>query len=136
MTFRYPKWLAFIKFAAALLMLIALYVGTSPKYWGWLLFLPLFVTLVIDGVLTYRYSLTVDGDRISLASYHSAQYRVSEITAISVWVAKGGRIAVVTFSDQRRLSFPSRLVGFDKLVELLRTQAKLPESSTGYRTAS
>ena len=131
MTFRYPKWLAFIKFAAALLMLIALYVGTSPKYWGWLLFLPLFVTLVIDGVLTYRYSLTVDGDRISLASYNSAQHRVSEITAINVWVAKGGRIAVVTFSDQRRLSFPSRLVGFDKLVELLRTQAKLPESSPG-----
>jgi hypothetical protein len=132
MTFRYPKWLAFLKFAAALLMLIALYVGTSPKYWGWLLFLPLFITLVVDGVLTYRYSLTVDGDRISLASYNSAQYRVSDITAINVWFAKGGRIAVVTFSDQRRLSFPSRLVEFDKLVELLRTQAKLPESSPGY----
>lgn len=131
MTFRYPKWLAFIKFAVALLMLIALYVGTNPKYWGWLLFLPLFITLVIDGVLTYRYSLTVEGDHISLASYNSARYRVSEIAAINVWLAKGGRIAVVTFSDQRRLSFPSRLVGFDKLVELLRTQAKLPEPKAG-----
>ena len=108
-------------------MLVALYVGTNPKYWGWLLFLPLFLTIVYEGVRTYSYSLTVDGDRIIVAGFKRAEYRISEITAVNVWFAKGGRIAVITFSDRGKFNFPGNLVGFDKLVELIRTQAKLPE---------
>jgi hypothetical protein len=45
-------------------------------------------------------------------------------------VGKGGRIGVITFSDGRKLNFTSRLVGFDDLVKLLRTQSNLPEPDT------
>jgi hypothetical protein len=129
MTFQFPKWLAYIKFAVAMLMLFSLYVGTNPKFWGWLLFFPLFLTLVFESARTYLYSLTINGDNISVAGFKRAQYRISEIDAINVWVAKGGRIAVITFSDLTRLSFSSRLQGFDKLIESLRMQAKLPEQN-------
>lgn len=132
MTFRYPKWQAYIRFAAALAMLVALYAGTNPKWWGWLLFLPLFLAIVYEGVRTYRYSLTVEDDRIAVDGLNRGQYRVSEITSVNVWPAKGGRIAVITFSDRGKLTFPSTLADFDKLVESLRTQARLPEPIQGF----
>ena len=127
MTFQNPKWLAYTRFAGALIMLIALYVGTNPKFWGWLLFLPLFLTILYEGLRSYSYSLTVDDDRIIVGGFKPAQYRVSDFTAVDVWFAKGGRMAVVTFADRKKLSFHSHLVGFEQLVELLRTKANLPE---------
>lgn len=125
MTFRYSKRLAYLEFTAALVMMLALYINTQPKLWGWFLFLPLFLSIVLEGIRTYRYSLTIDGDSISVAGFKRAQYLVSEITAINVWTAKGERIAVITFSDRRKLSFPSHLEGFKDLIELLRKQTKL-----------
>jgi hypothetical protein len=119
--------MAYIEFAIAMAMLIGLYIGTQPKFWGWLLFLPLFLTLLIRGILAYRYSLTVEDGKISVVSSRPVQYPVSDITAVNVWPAKGGRVAVVTFTDRRKLTFPSKVIGFDDLVKLLRTQAKLPE---------
>ena len=127
MTFRYSKRLAYLEWTVAVVMALALYINTQPMLWGWLLFLPLFLSIVFEGVRTYRYSLTVDGDCISVAGFRRAQYLVSEITAINVWTAKGERIAVITFSDRRKLSFPSHLQGFKDLVELLRKQSNLPK---------
>jgi hypothetical protein len=127
MVFHYPKWLAYTRFAAALAMLVALYIGTNPRFWGWLLFLPLFLTILYEGIRIYSYSLTVEDDRILVAGFKRGEYRISEIAAVDVWFAKGGRMAVVTFADRTKLSFPSHLVGFEKLVDLLRTKANLPE---------
>lgn len=131
MTYRYSRLLAYSEFAAALAMVLFLYFATHPKWWGWLLFLPLFLAVVFEAVSTYRYSFTLDGDRITVTSFDPGQYRVSEITALNVWVAKGGHIAVIDFSDGRKLRVTSRLVGFDTLVKTLRTQAKLPEPVEG-----
>jgi hypothetical protein len=128
MTFRYPEWLAYTRYVAALAMLVALYIGTTPKIWGWLLFLPLFLTILYEGMRTHSYSLTIEEDRIVVAGFKPGEYRISEIAAVDVWFAKGGRMAVVTFADRMKLSFPSQLVGFEKLVELLRTKANLPET--------
>jgi hypothetical protein len=125
MTFRYPKWLAFIRFAAAFAMLIALYVGTNPKFWGWLLFAPLFLFIVYEGMRAYTYSLTVGDDLITIGGFEPAQYPISEISDVKVWDAKGRQIAVVSFVDRRKFSFPSYLVGFADSVELIRTRAKL-----------
>lgn len=125
MTFRYSKWLAYSRFAAALGMAVALYIGTKPMLWGWLLFAPLFLFIVYEGVRSYRYSLTVDEEFISVGGLEPAQYRIAEITDIHVWVAKGGRIAVVTFADRSKLTFPSHLTGFKHLVELLRSRSNL-----------
>jgi hypothetical protein len=119
--------LAYVQFAAALAMVAALYIGTNPKWWGWLLFSPLFLVIFYEGLRTYTYSVTVDGDRILLGGFKRSEFRVSEIVEINVWFAKGGRIAVINFADLGRLSVPSRLADFNKLVDLLRTQAKLPE---------
>lgn len=136
MTFRYSKRLASLELGLASVMALALYFDTQPMLWGWLLFSPLFLTLVLAGVHTYRYSLTVDGDYISVVDFTRTQYLVSEITAINVWIAKGERIAVVTFSDRSKLSFPSHLEDFDSLVELLRMRAKLPKPITESITPS
>ena len=125
MTYRFPTWLAYTRYAMALAMLIGLYIGTKPMFWGWLLFAPLFLIIVYEGTRTYRYSLTVDDEFISVAGFKRARYRIAEITAINVWVAKGERIAVVTFSDHNKLSFPSHLTGFKDLVELLRARTHL-----------
>lgn len=125
MTFRYPKRLAYLEFTVALVMALALYINTQPMLWGWLLFLPLFLAIVFESVRTYRYALTIDGDCISVDGFIRAQYLISEITAINVWIAKGERIAVITFSDRRKLSFPSHLEGFKDLVEFLRKQTNL-----------
>ncbi|MBI5889754.1 MAG: hypothetical protein HZB47_03635 [Nitrosomonadales bacterium] len=126
MTFRYPKWLSYTRFALAVVMLVALYIGTNPKFWGWLLFLPLFLTILYEGLRTHSYALTVNDGRIVVAGFKRDEYRISDIAGINVWFAKGGRIGVVTFADRTKLSFPSNLVDFDKLVELLRAKANLP----------
>jgi hypothetical protein len=110
-------------------MFVTLYVSTTPKVWGWLMFLPLFLFIVYEGARSYSYSLTVDGDRISVGGLECAQYPVSDITNINVWITKGGRLAVITFSNQGKLSFSSHLVDFEKLVALLRAQANIPEPS-------
>ena len=126
MTYRYPKLRAYFEFTVALLMGAALYIGIQPMLWGWMLFAPLFLYLVFKAIGTYRYSLTLDGDRITVSD-SERQYLVSEITAINVWDAKGARIAVITFADRSKLSFPSQLKGFDDLVALLRKQTNLPK---------
>lgn len=125
MTFRYSiKWIYF-EFAVALAMALAVYVGLRPEWWGWLMFLPLFLFLVFDGARKASYSLTVDGDQITVGSFKSAQYLVSRITAVNVWEAKGGRITVVDLSDGSRFNFSSRVEGFDELIGLLKTKANL-----------
>jgi hypothetical protein len=126
MTYRYPKRLAYLEFTVALLMAAALYINTKPMLWGWLLFAPLFLYIVFVAYRTYSYSLTIDGDRISVSD-SERQYLVSDISAVNVWEAKGERIAVISFSDRSKISFPSHLAGFNDLVALLRKQANLPE---------
>lgn len=121
--------MAYVQFATALAMAVALYVGTNPKWWGWLLFLPLFLFIVYEGARTYSYSLTVDGDRIILRGFTRAEYKVSEIVEINVCVAKAGRIAVINFANMGKLTVPSKVTGFGELVDLLRKQAQLPEST-------
>jgi len=130
MTYRFPKLLVVFQVTAALAMLIALYIGTRPMIWGWLLFAPLFLFIVAKGVRTYLYSLTINGDCITVVDLNKrADYLVSDITAINVWPAKGERVAVVTFWDWRKLSFPSHLEGFDDLVDALRKQTKLQKQT-------
>ena len=120
MTYRFSKRLALLQFSAAFAMVIALYLNAQPRIWGWLLFLPFFLFVILQAVRTYRYSLTINGDNITLVDIERARYPVSDIAAINVWPAKGDRIAVVTFSDRRKFSFPGHLEGFDDLVALLR----------------
>jgi hypothetical protein len=132
MTYRFSKWLAYSRFAAALVMAIALYIGTKPMFWGWLLFAPLFLYIVYEGARSYSYSITIDDDVITVSGFKRAHYRISEIAAINVWLAKGERIAVITFADRSKFSFPSHLVGFEELVGLLRKRTNLekPASET------
>ena len=120
MTYRYSKRLALLQFTAALIMVFALYINAQPSIWGWLLFLPFFLFVVLQAVRTYRYSLTIHGNSITLVDFECAKYPISDIAAINVWPAKGDRVAVVTFSDRRKFSFPGHLEGFDDLVALLR----------------
>ncbi|WP_283744422.1 hypothetical protein [Sideroxydans sp. CL21] len=119
-----------LQLAAALAMLIALYIGTKPMIWGWLLFSPLFLFVVAKAFRTYKYLLTINDDCITVVDFNKrAQYQVSDITAINVWPAKGERMAVITFRDWKKLSFPSHLEGFDELVELLTKQTKLKKQT-------
>jgi hypothetical protein len=124
-TFGYPKRLAFLEFALAFTMALALYIGTKPALWGWLLFLPLFLVLMIEGARTYRYSLTLEGEHLVVANFRRTRHPIAAIAAVDVWVAKGGHVAVITFSNSNKLSFTSRVSGFDELVQLLRKQANL-----------
>jgi hypothetical protein len=128
MTFRYAIIWAYIDLVVALSMTLALYTGLQMKWWGWLLFSPLFLYLVFECVRKASYSLTVDDNHITVGSFRTTQYFVSKIVAVHVWDAKAGRIAVVDFDDASRLHFSSRLKGFDDLVGLLRTKAKLPSN--------
>jgi hypothetical protein len=126
MTFRYAiKW-TYIEFFVALAMTLVLYVTLQPEWWGWLLYSPLFLYMVFECVRKVNYSLTVEGDYITVGSFKAARYSISKIKAVNVWDAKGGRITVVDFSDGGRFNFSSRLEGFDDLVNLLRTKANLP----------
>jgi hypothetical protein len=94
-------------------------------FWGWLLFAPLFLFLVYEGVRSYSYALIVGEDHITIGGFEPAQYPISEISDVKVWDAKGRQIAVVSFVDRRKFSFPSYLVGFTDAVELIRARAKL-----------
>lgn len=127
MTFRYPKWLAYSRFGLAIAMSVILYATATPKWWGWLMFLPLFLIIVYEGMRSYRYALTVADGRISVAGFHPAQYAVADIADINVWITKGGRLAIIKFADQGQLEFSSHLVDFEKAVALLRTEANIPE---------
>jgi hypothetical protein len=126
MTFRYSALWAYIEFAIAAAMALAVYAGLHPEWWGWLMFSPLFLYLVFEGVRKSSYSLTIDGDLITVGGISSAQYSLSKITAVNVWNAKGKRIAVVAFADGRRFNFPSRIKGFDELTRLLASRTNLP----------
>jgi hypothetical protein len=128
MIFRYAIVWAYIDLVVALSMALALYVGLNMEWWGWLLFSPLFLYMVFECVRKARYSLTVDGDQISVGSFRATRYAVSRIAVVHVWNAKAGRIAVVDFSDGSKLHFSSRLKGFDDLVGLLRSKANLPSN--------
>ena len=126
MTFRYAfKW-TYIELVVALLMTLFVYMSLHPEWWGWLLYSPLFLYLIFEVIRKASYSLTVEGDDISVGSFKITRYSVSKISAVNVWDAKGGRMAVVDFADGRRFHFSSRLEGFDDLVSLLKTKAKLP----------
>ena len=126
MKFRYAfKW-SYIELVVVSAMTWVLHVGLHPEWWGWLLYFPLFAYMVFEGVRKVSYSLTVEGDSLTIVNYKVSYYSVSRIAAVNVWDAKAGRIAVVDFSDGNRFHFSSRLDGFDKLVSLLRTKAKLP----------
>jgi len=126
MTYRYAiKW-TYIELVVALAMTLVVYAGLRPEWWGWMLFSPVFLYLVFESARKVSYSLTVDGNKIAVGSFRATQYSVSRITAVNVWDAKGGRMAVIDFADGSRLHFSSRLEGFDDLVGLLRTKAKLP----------
>ena len=123
MKFRYSiKW-TYVELAAALVMTLVVYAGLRPEWWGWLLYSPLFLYLVFEGVRKATYSLIVDDDHIKVGSFKATQYSVSKIKAVNVWDAKGGHMAVVDFVDGSRFHFSSRLEGFDELVGLLRTRA-------------
>lgn len=129
MTFRYAiKW-AYIELVVVLAMTLVVYVSLKPEWWGWLLYSPLFLYMAFEVVRKVSYSLTVDGDNITVGSFKAARYSASKITTLNVWDAKGGRIAVVDFSGGSRFHFSSRLDGFDDLVSLLRTKANLPAPS-------
>lgn len=125
MTFRYAIRWTYIELVVAVAMTWGLYAGLHPKWWGWLLYAPLFLDLIFEGDRKVSYSLTVEGDRITVGSFKPAQYSVSKIAAVNVWTAKGGRIAVVAFADGNRFNFSSHLQGFDDLVGLLMTKAAL-----------
>jgi len=125
MKFRYASQWAYIELLVAFLMTLSVAVKLKPEWWGWLLFAPLLGFLVFEGIRKIKYSLTVEGDIITVGSFNSAQYVASKIAAVNVWMAKGGRIAVVTFEDGKRFNFPSNVEGFDNLVGLLKTKANL-----------
>ncbi len=125
MTFRYAIRWTYIELVVAVAMTWSLYAGLHPKWWGWLLYSPLFLYLIFEGVRKVSYSLIIDGDRITVGSFKSTQYSVSKIATVNIWNAKGRRIAVVAFADGSRFSFSSHLQGFDDLVGLLRTKAGL-----------
>jgi hypothetical protein len=123
--FRYASQWAYFELLVAFLMLLAVAVKLKPEWWGWLLFAPLLGFMFFEGIRKARYSLTVDGDLITVGSFNSAQYVASKITAVNVWMAKGGRIAVVAFDDGQKFNFPSNVQGFDNLVGLLKTKANI-----------
>ncbi|HEY5994908.1 MAG TPA: hypothetical protein VIU46_09965 [Gallionellaceae bacterium] len=116
-----------LNLAIALAMAFFMYDGLHPEWWGWLLFSPMFIYMAYETVRKAMYSLTVEGDLITVRVFKSLQYPVSGISAVNVWTAKGRRIAVIAFADGRRFNFPSMLKDFDELVRLLRTKANLPE---------
>ena len=127
MKFRYSTSWILMDFAGAVAMAIALYIGLQPEWWGWALFSPLFLYMMLETVRKYMYSVTVDGERILVAAFRPAQYLVSDIVEIDVYTAKGGRMGVVRFTDRSKFSFSARLAGFDELIGLLRTKASPPE---------
>ena len=129
MKYRYASQWAYIELLVAFLMTVTAYVELKPDWWGWLLFAPLFGYMIFEGMRKVTYSLSVDGDLITVGSFNSAQYVASKITAVNVWIAKGGRIAVVAFDDGRRFNFPSTVDGFDNLVGLLKTKANLHKAN-------
>ena len=70
MTYRYSKRLVILQLAAALAMLIALYIGTKPMIWGWLLFSPLFLFVVAKAFRTYKYVLAINDDCITVVDFN------------------------------------------------------------------
>jgi hypothetical protein len=124
MKFRYASQWAYFELLVACLMTLAVAVKLKPEWWGWLLFAPLFGFMIFEGIRKIKYSLTVDGDLITVGSFNSAQYVASKIKDVNVWMAKGGRVAVVDLDDGQRFNFPSNVEGFDKLVDLLKSKAK------------
>ena len=122
------RWI-FPELIAALAMTLLLYAGLRPEWWGWLIFSPLFLYLCFETIRKLTYSLAVDDAHIRAGSFRSTIYPVSAITAIHVWDAKGGRMAVLDFNDGRRLHFSDRLEYFDEVVQLLQTKANLPETA-------
>ncbi len=125
MKFRYASQWAFIELLVALMMILAVSLKLKPDWWGWLMFAPLFGFLIFEGIRKATYSLTVEEDLITVGSFNSAQYVTSKIAAVNVWMAKGGRVAVVAFNDGNKFNFPSNVKGFDNLVDLLKAKAKL-----------
>lgn len=116
-----------LNLVVALVAAFLVYDGLRPEWWGWLLFSPLFMYMAYESLRKATYSLTIEGDLITIRGFKPGQYSASGISAVNVWTAKGGRVAVVACSDGRRFNFPSRLEGFDELVRQLRSKANLPE---------
>jgi hypothetical protein len=85
----------------------------------------MFLFLVYEGVRSYSYSLTVGDARINIGGFEPAEYAISEISDVHVWDAKGRQIAVVSFADRRKFSFPSYLVNFKDAVDLIRARTGL-----------
>jgi hypothetical protein len=125
MKFRYASQWAYFELLVACLMTLAVAVKLKPEWWGWLLFAPLLGFMIFEGIRKASYSVRVEADLITVGSFNSAQYVATKITAVNVWMAKGGRVAVVALDDGTRFNFPSDVEGFDNLVGLLKTKANL-----------
>jgi hypothetical protein len=125
MTFKFANKWAYIELLSAMAMTWALYVGLQPSWLGWLLYSPLFIYLIFEGMLKVNYSLRIDDDNITVGSFKPIPYSISRITAMKVWEAKNRRIAVIAFADGRRFNFSDHLQGFDELIRLLNAKVSL-----------
>jgi hypothetical protein len=99
--------------------------GKSMKPAGWLMLLSIVAGIVFAGIYTLRYVIVVGDDELIVSGFARKEFRISNISGVSVEVGRFSPSAVITFKSGDKITISSYIQGFDDLVALLRAKVNV-----------
>lgn len=134
---RFRKLLAKFQFPRRLTVLLLLLAGVffvaplldvtgkSMTLAGWAMLSLFVICIVCVSIYIYRYSIVVGDEDLVVSSFTRKRFLVSNITEIHVDKGRYSPYATIQFSNGDKISVPSYIDGFDKLVALVRSKLNL-----------
>jgi len=89
---------------------------------SWLMLSLFVICIVCVSIYIYRYSISVGDEDLVVSSFTRKRFLVSNITEIHVDRGRYSPYATIQFSNGDKISVPSYIDGFDKLVALVRSK--------------
>jgi small-conductance mechanosensitive channel len=99
--------------------------GKSMTLAGWAMLSLFVICIVCLSIYIYRYSIIVGDEDLVVSNFTRKRFLLSNMTEIHVDNGRYSPHATIEFSNGDKISVPSYIRGFDKLVALVRSKLNL-----------